>query len=538
MPHESADEIGAGAPFLTRAWWLHPLLLAAFPVIFLFATNIREQITLEPLQFPLAMAVAGAAAVIAISAGLSRLVGRSAARGGLVASLLVAMFFSYGHVWQVAEEVLHLHRFLLIAYAAIAVCTVVVVLRARDTHVRAATGALNFAGMVLVGLNLVPIVQFQLADPRSSEAPSAQSTSTPTGVDQGPRRDVWYLVFDRYAGQDALSTIYGHDNQGFLDELEVRGFQVAEHSTANYLKTALSLRSTLTMDYLDADALLAAATTPDDWTPLYRALQGSNAVEQFLHGLGYSYVHLGVRRGATYTNTEADRVLLYDDHTEFSAVLRETTLLVALENVLGGDSPGGYAGLYGNHSLYQFNSLELLARASSETPRFIFAHFLLPHPPYAFNADGSWVTPEQAAARDEPEEYIQQLEFTNARVLELLDTLLARPTEESPIVLIQSDEGPFPTRYARDEEGFAWAEATDEELLQKFSILAAYRVPEVEPADLELYPGITPVNSFRVIFNAAFGTDLPLLPDRNLAFVDQRHVYEMIDVTDRLAALR
>ena len=510
--------------------------MGAFPVVFLFAANIREQITLEPLLAPVGLAVVGAGAVLVATTGTLRLRGLSEARSALVTTLLVSLFFSYGHVWQAVDEVLRVHRYLLAAWAVIGLIGIAIAVRARTTHVQAATGALNFAAIVLVGINLVPIIQFQLAL-GTSEAIAVEPQAVSEGTD-GPRRDVWYIVFDRYAGEDALSEVYDHDNRPFLDELERRGFQVAEHSTANYLKTALSLVSTLNMDYLDADALSVAAATPDDWSPVYRALQGSHAVEGFLQGLGYSYQHLGVRRGATYTNSEADRVFLFGDHTEFSAVLNETTMLVALENVLGDEAPGGYAGLYGNHSLYQFNALELLAKASSDTPRFIFAHFLLPHPPYAFNADGTWVTPEQAAERDEPEEYLQQLEFTNTRILKLLDTLLERSGEESPIVLIQSDEGPFPTRYARDEEGFAWTDATDAELLQKFSILAAYRVPGVAPADLGLYPGITPVNSFRVLFNAAFGTDLPLLSDRNLAFVDQRHIYEMIDVTDRLAQLR
>jgi hypothetical protein len=38
-------------------------------------------------------------------------------------------------------------------------------------------------------------------------------------------------------------------------------------------------------------------------------------------------------------------------------------------------------------------------------------------------------------------------------------------------------------------------------------------VPDVVKA--KLYPGISPVNSFRVLFNAYFGADYRLLPDRN-----------------------
>ena len=77
-------------------------------------------------------------------------------------------------------------------------------------------------------------------------------------------------------------------------------------------------------------------------------------------------------------------------------------------------------------------------------------------------------------------------------------------------------------------------EATDAELLQKFSILNAILLPGVDPAESGLYPTITPVNNFRLIFNAAFGADLPLLPDRNLVFPSQGSIYEDVDVTHRV----
>jgi hypothetical protein len=523
---------------LTRAWWLHPLLAGAFPVVFLFAANINEQITLEPLLGPLAVAVGGAAvAAVAIVAAL-RLFGVEPARGALVATLLVALFFAYGHAWQAVEETLRLDRYLLGVWTLVALAGFILALRISAANVRAATGTLNAAGVLLIVVNVVPIVPLALGEP-SARAADPRGGDGDGSVEQpSDGRDIWYLVFDRYAGQAALEEIYGFDNSTFLAELEGRGFTIAEQATANYLKTAHSLVATLQMDYLDADTLTAEAAAPDDWAPLYRVLRGGNAVERFVHERGYDYHHLGVRRGATYTNTTAERVFLYSDHTEFSAVLLDTTLVAAFENVLPGDEPGGLAGLYGNSTLYQFNVLEQLARAESDRPRFAFTHFLVPHPPYVFNADGSWVTPEQAASRSPEERYLEQVRYVNSRVLGLLDVLLDVPPDERPIVLIQADEGPFPDRYERDEEGFAWLEATDEELLEKFSILAAYHVPELTDGGSAVYPEITPVNSFRLIFGAAFDAHLPLLPDRNLVFVDQRHIYELVDVTERVQALQ
>jgi hypothetical protein len=45
------------------------------------------------------------------------------------------------------------------------------------------------------------------------------------------------------------------------------------------------------------------------------------------------------------------------------------------------------------------------------------------------------------------------------------------------------------------------------------AILNAYLVPPQTKA--KLYPGISPVNSFRVILDSLYGGNFPLLPDRS-----------------------
>ena len=141
---------------------------------------------------------------------------------------------------------------------------------------------------------------------------------------------------------------------------------------------------------------------------------------------------------------------------------------------------------------------------------------------------------EQVAAQGQPESYRRQLSYLNDRLLHMVDNIIAGSGEDA-VIMIQADEGPFPARYRADEWGFQWRDATDAELEEKFGILFAMRVPG---ADLEaegLHDAITPVNTFRIIFNARFGTDLPLLPDRTWSHTDNYHFYDMFEITDRLA---
>ena len=59
------------------------------------------------------------------------------------------------------------------------------------------------------------------------------------------------------------------------------------------------------------------------------------------------------------------------------------------------------------------------------------------------------------------------------------------------------------------------AHGQPDQLLQKTGILNAYYLPGADPR--VFYPTISPVNSFRVVFNTYFGASLPLLPGPDAA---------------------
>ena len=80
-----------------RAWPIHPVLFAAYAVLFLFAGNVAE-VGLQDVIPPLGRSMIGA--VLALS--ILGLLYRDMRRGALVTSVLVAAFFGYGHVKALA----------------------------------------------------------------------------------------------------------------------------------------------------------------------------------------------------------------------------------------------------------------------------------------------------------------------------------------------------------------------------------------------------------------------------------------------------
>lgn len=505
---------------------VHPLLAAAYPVIFLFALNAAEQITFQPLWLPLGLAVAGAGVALA---GLW-IVTRNGWRAGLVTTVLVAGFFGYGHAWNSVSDSIDSQWPLIAAWLlAVGVALAIAWRAGTGGGARTATRALNFVALALVAGNTLSLLgSFGLFSAGRADASLTPLELRPPAGE--PLPNVYYIVIDRYAGSTALEETYGFDNEPFLTALEERGFDVARHAHANYVKTPLSLASSLNMELLDVDALREQADDGADREPIHRVLGERLAVPSALKELGYQYVHIGNWWTPTARNVDADRTFVYEGQDEFSSVLLGTTFLRALRDPnTAPEDPWDWPVMRENN-LYALDRLDETAEIGG--PKYVFAHLVTTHPPYVHNADGSFTGREQVKRLGDIESYRRQLTYANSRMLAFVDRALR--DDPGAIIVLTADEGPFPARYQAAEWPFDWREATDAELEEKFGILMAMRVPG---ADLEahgFHDRITSVNTFRIIFNARFGTDLPPLPDRTWTHPDLNHFYDLIEITDRL----
>jgi hypothetical protein len=502
---------------------VHPLLFAANFVLFLFAQNLDEQVSAGVVLMPLLTVVLGTAAVLL----LALIAFRDLNRAGLATTVSVVLFFTYGHVWQLIQGGVD-ERLLFAAWVVVWLLAVGLIARTTRTppHV---SGGLTLIAAALCAMNIVPIVGHQAVT-------AATLPIQPTeGVVAGPeadsnKRDIYFIVLDRYPAEQTLRDQYGYDNRPFLDALESRGFYVASDSAANYVKTAYSLAATLDMDYLDMASLRARAATDTDWGPLFDMLHGPSPVPAFLKSQGYRYVHVATWWQGTQTNELADQVLVYGGTSEFASVLYETSMLRASE-MLGVEAELASRDLKRLHTLFQLARLEEMSGAAG--PKFVFAHLTLPHDPFVFDADGDYLSEAAAKERSLRLNFVEHVQYANQRMLGIIDRLLNVPGDRQPIIVLAADEGPLPDRFAGHQDTFDWEQATDDEVARKFRILNSFYLPGVESD--ELYPSISPVNTFRLIFNEYFDTDLPLLDDRSFVFVNGLQLYDHFEITERLA---
>jgi hypothetical protein len=248
-------------------------------------------------------------------------------------------------------------------------------------------------------------------------------------------------------------------------------------------------------------------------------------VQRFLKSKGYQYVHLGSWWEPTRKNEYADRNVDVAPFPRFFYSVYEMSMLAPIGIPLG---LLDFRLMQWKRELRHFDELEKIT--NDQEPTFVFAHLLVTHPPYVFGSGGEFLKKEEAIKRGDKKSYIDSVVFANRRMKGIIDKLLAQPKELQPIIVVQADEGPWPERIEPYEFRFNWQQATKDELREKMRILNAYYLPGVD--NTVLYPTISPVNSFRMIFNLYFHTNFPLLPDVSYAFIDHQHPYSFFDVTD------
>ncbi len=522
--HRTARPSAELLPQRLRTAWrrrplpVHPLLVAAYPVLFLYGANLGE-LELSDLVGPLVAVVVAALVLVVVGTAVLR----DSRRAALVVSAVAAMLLLYGHVAAVLALRGVPAGFQQIGWALLVFGAVALAIRLGGGRLASITRGLNLVMAVLVVFALVTIVPGELARLGRSTAAAA-----PVGGDAGPGRDIWYLVFDRYGSASSLELQYGIDDRPFLDRLRARGFQILTDSHANYVKTSLSLAATLNLDYLD-DLVAAQDPASDDHGPVFERLS-DHAVGRFLQERGYQYVHVGSYYGPTRTSKIADRNLPPGGPSDFVASLYDTSALPAIARRLRIGPIDTSRERHYKAGRFQLDKLDDVA--DDPGPSFVYAHLMIPHPPYTFASDGSFVTDEQDVGRRQALAYGEQLTYLHTRIEALLDRLLARPEGERPIIVLQADEGPYPREYARNTVAFDWSKASTDELEIKFGILNAMYLPgdgSPDPA-----PTLSSVNTFRLIFDRYFDADLPLLPDRSFTSAGKFRPYDLTEITDRL----
>jgi len=433
-------------------------------------------------------------------------------KSGLYLGFILLLFFTYGHIHTFKEVavggiLIFRHKYLMIVWLLIGVAGVISIRRIKDLS--PFTTFANSMSLILLLFPVISIGQYVIEENVYNSRVETQALSSYDLSAPSPAPDVYFIVLDAYGRADVLQNLFGYDNSVFISDLEDMGFYVVQCSQSNYARTQLSISSTLNMDYIQN---LVSDLQQDEVKYWASPLLIHSQVRNIFEGLGYKTVafYNGYPRvhweDADYFLQPQERsslwVQLDAKLTSFEEMFLNTTLFGIII-----DSQAGTR-ISSNPSrreadLYMLETLPKIPGLVG--PKFIYAHLMLPHPPFVFGPNGEEVTLSTSGDglndvqeyQDEASRigYRDQLIYTNSRIIPVLREIIENsPTP--PIIVLESDHGPT---------GYGGA-------INRMGNFMAFYFPDRDVTNLA-YPSITPVNSFRLLFNEYFGGDYPLLDD-------------------------
>lgn len=533
---------------MKRFWFLPPILIAVNAVMTLVAANIAEMAFGESLRSFLLAIVFALFLVI-----LMKLILRDAIKASILATFSMLLFFSYGHVyaiandWQILGFDLGRHLFLAPIYFVLWLgCIGFVRMDQRDLET--AYRLIVFSSIALILFPSLRLANYAVTSGarRIQQIARLQvdGESEKYQASGEVKPDVYYIILDGYGREDVLNDLYGYDNRSFLDDLRQMGFFIANRSTSNYNQTMLSLTSSLNMDYLQ-EILPGVEEGATDRGLLVVPLQNNNVFRRFREE---GYLITLFETGYAQTELPTADLFLESKHREKTFIgiagvnpfegilLRSSAGLLLLDALRKLPMPSEWIWLdapYERHRqqiLFEFDGLKKIPEL--EGSHFVFAHVLAPHPPFVFGKNGEAVMHREPYSIQDGdrypgtrEEYIsgyrEQLQYVNELLLDALEAIIAK-SSAPPIIILQGDHGPGAY--------LEWESPETSNMHERISILNAYYLPGLPSSPV--YPSITPVNTFRVILNEYFGAQYVMLKDK-CYFSTWSHPFQFIPVPER-----
>lgn len=496
-----------------RFFRFHPYLLAIYPILSLYAHNIRE------VEFSaIGRSLLGSVLATTILLLVFLLLLRDFDKASSASSLLLILVFSYGHVYALLKQVsmfnilIGRHRILAPLWLGLCILGLWWITRKlRDPSTLHRT--LSIIMLIALAFPMVQMVDF--LSRTSFLAPETINPDAASMLQEGARPeqtglpDIHYIILDGYTRADTLLEMYAFDNQPFLQKLERMGFYVASCSQSNYAQTMLSLASSLNFVYPQS-VMQKFNPGSQDFYELWVLIKHS-ATQKLLESMGYYTI--AFETGFYWSQLDDAEIYLRPSTPElnkwqylgglnnFEVMLFKSTLglivadgFMAIPKALAPDlnHPDQK---HRNRVLFALDELERMPDYPG--PKFVFAHIVSPHPPYVFGPDGQFAMHNEresslSEAQRIIQQYTDQVTYINLRMERILDSIISS-SERPPLIIIQADHG---TNFG-----------------SRLNILNAYYFPGLDRS--LLYESITPVNTFRLVFSQYFDMDLPLLQDQS-----------------------
>ena len=471
-----------------------PLLAAIYPALFHYANNAHLVLLSSVLELCLLL--------VGIGLGLYMLwaliVRGKFPQVAIGAFLMLLFFHSYGLAFEWLRSLdlfqVEIYNFLPFwVFAALYLAWLAATLKT-DTAVLICNISLLILG-VLAAFNLIKIIPAELEKSRTNPTAIAASLEEGTAVANQRYPDIYYLVFDEAAGFEVARRYWpSPEVDGLVSFLEGIGFYVAEESHGESIHTLHEISTRLNYEKYPIG---------DEYFEIYNKAIGNNAVMAYLKELGYTIIAYDERRTPYPTMLPVPADILIEESPDKNAgraVFLDDYKILVLQSTMLRSFLNQDPELHHHRNMILYTS-ENIASEHVPSPRFVYAHLMLPHGPFIFSGNGT-ITVSGRSEHFNWQRYPENYKFFLS-VAQLTVNNIVSETKGNAVIILQSDHG---ARNFTESPYIGSFQNFPEEY--KTWIVNAVYLPNCD--DAPLTQDLDPINTFPIVFNCYFDTDIPL----------------------------
>jgi len=317
--------------------------------------------------------------------------------------------------------------------------------------------------------------------------------------------DIYFLLFDEYTNNKVLKNVWNYDNSDITDWLSHKGFYVPSNTRCNYSFTVFSISSTFNMDYIDKKK---GWDGTNDFN-MFKAQKSLSDNETFSILKKEDYL---IRFLAPFNNSIEKNGLEYFFDFMLDELIPNQTLPGSLGVSINWDLKLKDSLHYDQYLRRKYQYIRFTEdeikkttdSSSNRKPHFVYGHFMITHEPHVFDSTGKIITLKEFLNTDYYNTYTAQVSHANDVIKELVEHI-KQHNKPNTIIIIEGDHG---FRHFPDSLNNPYS-------LSNFS---AIYFPDQNYS--RLYDTMTPVNTFRVLFDQYFHQNFPLLKDRSTIVKD------------------
>jgi hypothetical protein len=317
--------------------------------------------------------------------------------------------------------------------------------------------------------------------------------------------NIYLLLFDGYPGYKSLKDSFAFANDSLYHFLEQKQFKILP-VFSNYNMTYYSMSSMLNMQYIDKPYTPLANTAENDQQRI-KEIKDAAVVSQ-LKSIGYHFTNYSIFDIADQPSVKGNsfvvsQATLLTNKIFFNKILKD----IGWHFISGKHRIGFIEKLYrGDERNNQFIEEELSKNEPSASPKFVYAHLLMPHPPIFCDSMGNKLPAEQVfdpRLAANKAYFISYLKYANKKMETMVEAI--SKTDPGAVIIVMSDHG-----YRDYDIG-------DRIEPQHFNNICAVHFPG---SNYAVQPPSSNVNLFPYIFNYSFNQKIPYLPDSSIFLRD------------------